>query len=619
MFENFLYFIIVLLIYATYQPSGETNFSGLESFTLAVVLVAVFFYFTLLQFRRIEKRIATGSFARLDHQFHAILMRQSILAILIFAVDIYYLNLSSFLVGIWLFNKIPTLEALLFIGLFVFYLALIWACAHGSYKKLYRSDISKQTYVLSNITFSIPVLLPWLILSGFADFLQALPFEWLARFMETAEGEVIYFLILLFFVAIMGPTLIQKFWRCKPIEPGAHRERIENLCRKAGLAYADILYWPIFGGKMITAGVMGLIKRFRYILVTPYLLRILEPDEIDAVIAHEIGHVKRKHLVFYLVFFVGYMLLYFVLADSVQWWLISTEPFYWFLNKTGFEPFRVISNVKIAVFIVALVIYFRFIFGFYMRNFERQADIYVYTLFDSAKPLISTLQKIVVTSGQSADRPNWHHFSIKERIDYLRKCESDTKWISLHHQKVKRSIGIFLAGMVLTAIVGYQMSFGIIRDRLNQNYARFSQNYQHYIETVIAKELQKSPDNPNLYRLLGDLYYNRKDYEGVKFAYEKALALGLHDPHVLNNLAWFYATCEIESLRNPERALVLAKSAVQIEQSAYILDTLAESYFVNGMYPEAIEAGEKALAMATENRAYYRAQLEKFKKAAGLK
>jgi hypothetical protein len=36
MFENFLYFIIVLLIYATYQPSGETYFSGLESLTLAV-------------------------------------------------------------------------------------------------------------------------------------------------------------------------------------------------------------------------------------------------------------------------------------------------------------------------------------------------------------------------------------------------------------------------------------------------------------------------------------------------------------------------------------------------------------------------------------------------------
>ena len=606
MFGNFLYFIVVLLIYLTYQPSEETYFSGSESLTLFIGLIAVFFYFTLFLFRRIEKRIAFGDFARLDNQFHAILTRQSILAILIFAIDIYGLNLSSFLVDVWLFNKVPTLEALLFLGLFVFYLALVWACAHGPYKKLYRSDISLRSYVLSNITFSIPVLLPWLLLSGFADLIKALPFEWPARFLDTTEGEATYFLIFLFFVAIVGPAMIQKFWRCKPIESGEHRRRIENLCRKAGMAYADILYWPIFGGKMITAGVMGLIKKFRYILVTPSLLRLLEPEEIDAVIAHEIGHVKKKHLVFYLLFFVGYMLLSYLTFDMLLFGIIYAEPVYWFINKTGFEQTTVISTLFSLVIIIVFIIYFRFIFGFFMRNFERQADIYVYTLFESAKPLISTLEKIVTTSGQSADRPNWHHFSIRQRIDYLKKCESDPNWIQRHHRRVNKSIGIYLAGILLIGFVGYQLNLGAIGDKLNQN----------FLEKVITRELQKSPDNPNLYRFLGDLYYNRKDYEGVKFAYEKALELGLRDPHVLNNLAWFYATCEIESLRNPERALILAKLAVQIEQSPYIFDTLAESYFVNGMYQEAVAAGERALATAKGNLAYYRAQLEKFRKAA---
>jgi Zn-dependent protease with chaperone function len=604
MFGNFLYFIIVLLIYLTYQPSEETNFSGFKTIALFIGLIAFFFYFTAFLFRRLQKRISNGDFSQLDSLFHSILMRQSIMAILIFAIDIYGLNLSSFLIGIPLFNTIPTLEALLFLGLFVFYLALIWACAYGPYKRLYRSDISKRSYVLSNITFSIPVLLPWLILSGFADLIKALPFEWPARFLETTEGEVTYFLIFLIAVAILGPTMIQKFWRCKPLESGEHRERIESLCRKAGLAYADILYWPIFGGKMITAGVMGLIQKFRYILVTPSLLRLLEPEEIDAVIAHEIGHVKRKHLLFYLLFFVGYMFLNYVIADAVYWGLISAEAFYWFLNKTEFNPSTIISALYSLVFILSLIIYFRFIFGFYMRNFERQADIYVFTLFDSAKPLISTLEKIVTTSGQSADRPNWHHFSIRERIDYLKKCEFDIKWIARHDRKVKKSIGIFFAGMLLVGLIGYQMSFGIIRDRLNQNYK----------EKVIARELQKSPDNPNLYRFLGDLYYSRKDYEGVKSAYEKAIELRLHDPHVLNNLAWFYATCEIESLRNPERSLSLAKLAVEIEPSSHIFDTLAESYFVNGMNQEAIEAAERALKLAKENRAYYKEQLEKFRK-----
>ena len=605
MFGNFLYFIIVLLIYLTYQPSEETNFSGLETIIFFIGLIVFFFYLTAFLFRRIEKRIAKGDFSQLDSLFHSILTRQSIMAIVVFAIDIYALNLSSFLIDISLFNTIPTLEALLFLGLFVFYLALVWTCAYGPYKKLYRSDISKKSYVFSNITFSIPVLLPWLILSGFADLIKALPFEWPARFLETTEGEVTYFLIFLFAVAVAGPAMIQKFWRCKPLESGEHRTRIENLCRKAGLAYADILYWPIFGGKMITAGVMGLIKKFRYILVTPSLLRLLEPEEIDAVIAHEIGHVKKKHLLFYLMFFVGYMLLSYVVFDLILFGIIYAEPVYWLINKTGFDQTTIFSALFSLVIITVFFIYFRFIFGFFMRNFERQADTYVFSLFDSAKPLISTLQKIATTSGQSADRPNWHHFSIRERIDYLTKCENDGEWIGIHNRKVKKSIGFFLAGMLLIGVLGYQLNLGVIGDKLNQN----------FIEKVIARELQKSPDNPNLYRLLGDLYYNRKDYEGVKYAYEKALELRLQDPHVLNNLAWLYATCEIQSLRDPARALNLAKLAAQIEPSSYIFDTLAESYFVNAMYPEAIEASQRALKLAKENRTYYRGQLEKFRKA----
>ena len=606
MFGNFLYFIVVLLIYLTYQPSEETNFSGIESFTIFIGLIVFFFYFTAFLFRRLEKRIAIGDFSRLDHQFHAILTRQSIMATLIFAIDIYGLNLSSFLIEFPVFTTLPTLEALLFLGLFVFYLALVWTCAHGAYKKLYRSDISKKSYVLSNITFSIPVLLPWILLSGIADLIKALPFEWPGRFLETTEGEVTYFLLFLFVVAIIGPVIVQKFWRCKPLPSGEHRKRIENLCKKAGLAYADILYWPIFGGKMITAGVMGLIKKFRYILVTPSLLRLLEPEEIDAVIAHEIGHVKRKHLVFYLLFFVGYMLLSYVTFDIILFGIIYAEPVYWFINKTGFDQTTIFSGLFSLVIIIVFLIYFRFIFGFYMRNFERQADIYVYSLFDSAKPLISTLNKIVTTSGQSADRPNWHHFSIKERIEYLQKCESNTRWISRHNRKVNKSIGIYLAGMLLVGLIGYQLNLGVIGDKLNQN----------FLEKVIARELQKSPNNPNLYRVLGDIYYNRKDYEGVRYAYEKAIEIRLDDSHVLNNLAWFYATCEIASLRNPERALQLSRLAVNLEQSSHIYDTLAESYFVNGRNEEAIAAGERALELAKDNRSYYKEQIKKFRRGA---
>ena len=108
-------------------------------------------------------------------------------------------------------------------------------------------------------------------------------------------------------------------------------------------------------------------------------------------IAHEIGHIKKKHLLFYLAFFVVYMLLSYVTLDVIIFAILYAEPVYWLVNKTGFSQTTVVSGIFSVVIICVFLIYFRFIFGFYMRNFEREADIYVYTLFDSAQPLISTL------------------------------------------------------------------------------------------------------------------------------------------------------------------------------------------------------------------------------------
>ncbi|UCF90096.1 MAG: M48 family metalloprotease [Desulfobacterales bacterium] len=543
------------------------------------------------------------------------------MAVVLFAIDIYGLNLPSFFVNVTVFAIFPTLLALLFLGLFVIYLAIVWTAAHGPYRKLYRADISRSSYVFSNISFSLPVLLPWLILSGLADIILVLPFETPKRVLATTEGEVVYFLIFLFAVAIVGPVLIQKFWRCTPLESGYHRSRIESLCLKAGLEYANILHWPIFGGKMITAGVMGLIKRFRYILVTKALLRLLEPEEIDAVIAHEIGHVKRRHLLFYLFFFVGFMLLSLTTFNVIDFdlmllvMLLFATPLYQYIFGAG-NPHTAITFTTAMYsvsFILIFIVYFRYIFGYFMRNFERQADIYVFTLFDSARSLISTLEKIAITSGHSPDRPNWHHFSIKERVDYLSLCEENPLWINRHEKKVRRSIAAYLAGIILIGGAGYYLNYGEEGGKLNNYFWEkilFSKNEK------ILQLIEKNNKNPYFYQGLGDSYVEYKLYEKAIQAYQKSLALRPDNPHVLNNLAWLYATADDERFRNPKLSLELARKAVELDPSPHIWDTLAESYYVNGFFEEAINAGQHALARAKSNRTYYEDQLRKYREAA---
>ncbi|BBO73334.1 hypothetical protein DSCW_07510 [Desulfosarcina widdelii] len=606
MFANFIYFILALLIYSTYQPSEQTNFPPLDTVLFFVSLLLFFYIVSKRQFTRIAASIHTSTPDELDRRFSSTLTRQSVLAVALFAVDIYGLNLSSFSSNIWLFQVIPTLEALIFMALFCGYLALIWFNAYDAYRYVYRAELSRRAYVTSNIQFSLPVLLPWLLLSGVADLILALPFELPRKVLTSPQGETAYFLVFLFVVAILGPVIIQKFWRCRSLEAGYFRQRIDALCRRADVRYADILYWPIFGGRMITAGVMGLVSRFRYILVTDALLRILDPTEVDAVIAHEIGHVRKRHLLFYLFFFIGYMLVAYATFDLIVYLIIFSEPIYRFVFFTGISRTTVTTSLLSLAIIFNFLVYFRFIFGYFMRNFERQADSFVYTLFASAAPLISTFQKIVAVSGQSAEKPNWHHFSIQQRVEFLRRCESDRSAILRHDRKVRTSIAIYTAAIVLVGIAGYQLNFGQAGKLLNEK----------FFETVILKELSSGGENnAGLYGMLGDLYFGRGNFEQAVSAYRSALELEPENALVLNNYAWLLATCEDSSFRDPELALGLAQKAASIEQSPHIMDTLAESLFVNGRVDEAVAAATTARSLAKTNLQYYDGQLEKFQAA----
>ena len=607
MYGNFIYFIIVLLIYLTYQPPEDPTFGGIESLLLFGGLSLAFAGLTRILFRRIARQAGSADFARLDQRFHATQLRSSILAVAIFALDIYALNLPSYVNHLPLFSHWPTLQAFIFLMLFMAYLGVVWGCAYDAYRELYHPSFTRWEYVGSNISFSAPILLPWLLLSGVADLIQALPLSGVKAFLDTTEGQTIYFCSFLVIVAVAGPLMIKTFWRCRPMDPGRQRERIEQLCRRAGMAYRDILYWPLFGGKMITAGVMGLVRRFRYILVTPSLLNLLAPEEIDAVIGHEIGHIKKKHLLFYLLFFTGYLVLSYVTFYATVYAVIFIEPAWRLVHRSGTNPGMMTSIVFSVAIICVFLVYFRYVFGFFMRNFERQADGYVFSLFDSAATLISTFHKISLTSGQPADRPNWHHFSIRQRIDFLKKCEQDRSWIRRHDARVRRAIGLYLAGLALLAVFGYQLNMGAMGAKLGD----------HLIATIILREIERAPENPRLYGLLGDMHYRRQNFAEVQKAYEKSLALMPDQPLVLNNLAWLLATSPDERLRNPVRALALARLAARLDESAYILDTLAECYFLNEDYERAVEAGRRALARAEGDRSHYEAQLRRFMQAAG--
>ncbi len=607
MFGNFLYFIVVLLIFATYQPADGTNFSAGE--TAALFFSLIFFYIATARFlfSRMEKRIGLESTRGLDRSFTSTQQRLQVMAVGVFAVDIYALNLPDFLSAIPVLGNLPTFQALICLLVFIGYSAIVWTASHTVFRRIYPSPPGKGAYVLSNLSFAVPVLIPWVVLSAMIDILYALPFDSLKRLLSSTWGELFFILLFLAAVAVIGPAMIQKFWRCKSLPPGSIRCRIENICPKARVPCRDIVDWPVFGGHMITAGVMGLVKRFRYILVTRALLAHLSPEELDAVIAHEAAHVKKNHLLFYLFFLTGYMLIAYTAFDLIVYLLLYSKPAIFLISAIGLDQTDAAPFLLSIVMVGFFLVYFRYIFGYFMRNFERQADAYAFSMLGTAAPLVRTFQKIAYASGQPPDKPNWHHFSIRQRIGFLERCESDRTLVLRHNRKVFRSIVAFLCAMVLLGIVGYQLNFGNAGQRVGS----------HLLEEILHREIEKAPGDPQLHAFLGDLYYARDDYENAVAVYEQALSITFDLPHVLNNLAWLYATCEDTRYQNPHRALLLSQRAAELNPSPETFDTLGESYYINGEYEKAVGAGTRALELSGKNSGYYQDQLSKFKAATG--
>ncbi len=556
------------------------------------------------------KKLAQGkhSYVGLDHSINGAISKLSLTALMLFAVNIYLFRLPFFFTDIRLFSLIPTLGAVLFLGLFLVYLVIIWNAAYGVQKRYFPGELTKKNFIFSNISFSLPALLPWFCLSLFADMVQFFPYAPVKNYFNTTAGEIVYIISFLTMVSIFGPVLIKKLWGCTSLEPGESRARIESTCQRAGLKYADILKWELFGGSMVTAGVMGLVGKFRYLLVTPALIAALDADEIDAVILHEIGHVQRYHMLFYLLFFAGFIGCNFVFFEPMMLLLYIAGPVYQGFSFLGIDKGDVYPALICLSLITCFVVYFRFVFGFFMRNFERQADIHLYDFQRDAAPLVSTFYKIAALSRQSIDKPNWHHFGIGERIRFLEQCREHPGLISLHHRRVKKMMfGYFLLVLALF-YTGYSLSYGRAKDTFGNYVAK----------QILFQQLAVEPENSDLYVYVGDYHYNDKAYGKAVAAYENVIRIDSKNIHALNNLAWLLATCPDEQFRDGVKALELASKAVLIKREAFVLDTYAEALSLNNRNDEAVEAAKDALLLAEDKLSYYREQVVRFEKSGPL-
>jgi Zn-dependent protease with chaperone function len=595
-YNNLLYFLVVILVFSTSSIPASPQIPP------SVALPIFVFKALLFQFW-VRKKLGRRSTVT-DNTYFALEQKFTVVAIVLYIIDLYLLDAKYYLALLPLMGILPILMRTAGLALFFFYLCLLWATARRSYHHAFKlppeSYYTTTGFLLYNIKNNLPIVLPWLLITFLFDLFQLIPLPFLERLHLSQWGEPLAFLLFFIFLATTFPALVKWLWNCKPLPQGPVRSHIENFCRQQGFI-TEILLWPLFEGRVLTAGVMGISKRLRYLLITPALINALNPLELEAVLAHEIGHVKKYHLQLYLVLFLGFGLLLSLIANPLLYLLLNTQFFYKLVHFTTDDIGAGMAFWGTAPLFIIMIVYFRYIFSFFMRNFERQADLHVFQTIGDSRYLVSSFEKIGILTGKR-DMPSWHHFGIGQRIDFLEKCEKNPGLIKRHNRKV------FLSLLLYVLILGG--SAAILQAMPTDLYS--SSMERQFVEAVLTQRIRQEPDNPLWHRLLGDLYLEKEEDAKALTAYSNALALEPSNPEIMNNYAWLLLTTKVPDLRDPLKALSLAASAAARYPTGYILDTLAMAYWATGEVNKAVDTEKQAIRHDPDNRQYYQRQIIKF-------
>lgn len=241
--------------------------------------------------------------------------------------------------------------------------------------------------------------------------------NWPAQWWMICATAFIAFFILL---ANLAPVLIFPiFFKFKPLENAALTERLVELCRRAQTRVKGVFEWKLSEkSKKANAALMGL-GNTRRIIIADTLLANFSDDEVEAVLAHELGHHVRRHIFQGIVLRAGATFLGFYLADVV---LRLASPYFGFRGIADYANLPLLGLVFTGLSLLLLPAV-----NAQSRRMERQADEYALSSIPSSAAFVSSMEKLAEMNLAERRPPAWIEFifhshpSIEKRLAFAEK------------------------------------------------------------------------------------------------------------------------------------------------------------------------------------------------------
>src|SRR5271169_2587383 len=234
------------------------------------------------------------------------------------------------------------------------------------------------------------------------------------------------FIGLFILLAQLAPVvLFPIFYKFEPLENEDLRRRLIQLSEHAGTRVRGVYRWKLSEkSKKANAALTGL-GRTRRIILADTLLDNYAPEEIEAVLAHELGHHVHRHILKSIVVQAGITLAGFYLADEVLRYAVD--------RGNMFESMHDFANLPLLV-LVATVLFFLLTpaLNAYSRFNERQADRYCFHSVASVEPFISSMNKLAEQNLAERTPSRWVEWLLHSHPAIGKRIAAAEAWAKAH-------------------------------------------------------------------------------------------------------------------------------------------------------------------------------------------
>ena len=207
-----------------------------------------------------------------------------------------------------------------------------------------------------------------------------------------AWAVVVFFQLLLMLIA--SAVIMPLFNKFTPLPEGSLRERLLTLATRTEFPAKNIEVMDGSKRSRHSNAFFTGFGRFRKIVLFDTLVTQLSEAELEAVLAHEIGHYKKRHIIKFLVLSIASLLV----AFAAIAWLAQQSWFYTafgFAPQTSFAPAAIApAFLLFALLAGAATFWLSPVTNAWSRRYEYQADRFARDVMGEAQSLIGALRKL---------------------------------------------------------------------------------------------------------------------------------------------------------------------------------------------------------------------------------